>query len=446
MKTPICDFVENYITKKSIRLHVPGHKGNGFLGVEKYDITEIDGADELFLPKGIIKSSEHNASTIFKCPTYYTCEGSSHAIRSMLYLAYLYSKRLDKEFIILSTKNVHKSFLSGVALLRAKVLFIEGENRNNYLDQSLSPNELDNYLEKTKIKPLCLYLTSPNYLGRILDIKGISEVCKKHNILLLVDNAHGGYLHFLKESLHPILLGADMSATSAHKTLPVLTGGAYLQLSEELNEILSGDVNLALTTFGSTSPSYLILQSLDYANSIFNNKYKKKVLETQLLVEDLKNSLEKKGYSLLGNEPFKVVIETKPYGYLGVEIKDLLQKNNIACEFCDNDFLVLMFSTEIKKSAYNKIKKFFYDLPKKLAVKKPIVKPTFNKKVMEIYEAVFAKTEVIPANKSLGRICAEINYSCPPAVPVIICGEVINEETIKRFHYYNIKKIRVVIE
>lgn len=446
MKTPICDFVENYINKKSLRLHTPGHKGNGFLGVEKYDITEIDGADELFLPKGIIKSSEHNATTIFKCPTYYSCEGSSHAIRSMLYLAYLYSKRLDKDFVILSTKNVHKSFLSGVALLRAKINWIEGKNRNNYLDDDISKEEIDIYLEHTKIKPLCLYLTSPNYLGKILDIKGISEVCKKHGVLLLVDNAHGGYLHFLKESLHPIGLGADMCCTSAHKTLPVLTGGAYLQLSEELNEILSGDINLALSMFGSTSPSYLILQSLDYANLIFSKNYKKSVQLTQSLVDDLKKSLIKKGYSLLGNEPFKVVIETKPYGYLGVEIKNLLQENNITCEFCDNDFLVLIFSTEVKKSAFNKIKKFFENLPKKLPIKKPIVKPISHEKSMEIYEAVFAKTEVIPVNKSLGRICAEINYSCPPAVPVIICGEIINEETIKCFHYYNIKKVRVVIQ
>ena len=108
MKTPICDFVKNYVKTNSHRLHVPGHKGKGFLGIESFDVTEIDGADDLYSPSSIIFESENNASKLFNCPTFYTTEGSSHAIRAMVFLVSLYAKRNNKSTTILATRNVHK--------------------------------------------------------------------------------------------------------------------------------------------------------------------------------------------------------------------------------------------------------------------------------------------------------------------------------------------------
>ena len=116
MNKPICEFLEKYNNKNPIRLHVPGHKGKSFLGYEKFDLTEIDGADELYLPTGIIKESQDNASELFGCPTYYTVEGSSHAIRAILYLTKIYAKKRGKNYKILSVRNIHKSFLSACAL------------------------------------------------------------------------------------------------------------------------------------------------------------------------------------------------------------------------------------------------------------------------------------------------------------------------------------------
>ena len=115
MNKPICEFLEKYNTKNAIRLHIPGHKGKSFLGFEKYDLTEIDGADELYLPTGIIKESQDNACKLFGCPTYYTVEGSSHAIRAMLYLTKIYANLHGKKFNVLSVRNVYKSFLSACA-------------------------------------------------------------------------------------------------------------------------------------------------------------------------------------------------------------------------------------------------------------------------------------------------------------------------------------------
>ena len=112
MNTPIFDFVREYEKKKSIRLHMPGHKGNDFLGFEKHDITEIDGADSLFEAEGIIFESEKNAGEIFGCDTFYSCEGSSLCIRAMLYLACAYAVRNNKKPFILAGRNAHKSFFS----------------------------------------------------------------------------------------------------------------------------------------------------------------------------------------------------------------------------------------------------------------------------------------------------------------------------------------------
>ena len=94
MNTPICDFVRKYNENSSLRMHMPGHKGKKFLGFEHLDITEFDGADDLYNPTGIIKQSEDNASKLFGFPTYYSTEGASHCIRAMMYLVLLNAKNL----------------------------------------------------------------------------------------------------------------------------------------------------------------------------------------------------------------------------------------------------------------------------------------------------------------------------------------------------------------
>ena len=121
MNTPIVDFVKNYIDENVSRFHMPGHKGKDVLGFEKYDITEIDGADVLSHAEGIILESEENATKIFDTAhTFYVTEGSTRAISSMLALV----KNNDKKTVILATRNVHKAFVNACALLDYDVRFI----------------------------------------------------------------------------------------------------------------------------------------------------------------------------------------------------------------------------------------------------------------------------------------------------------------------------------
>ena len=228
MDTPICDFVRNYDRKNSLRLHMPGHKGTSFLGMEHLDIAEIDGADSLYEASSIIARSEENASRLFGCKTLYSTEGSSQCIRAMLYLVQLYARQNGQRSRIAAGRNAHKTFLTAAALLDLEVDWLYPKDNTGYLSCHLTAEDISSYLEKAADKPVAIYLTIPDYLGNLVDIAVIAEVCHKNGVLLAVDNAHGAYLKFLPQTQHPMDLGSDLCCDSAHKTLPVLTGGAYL--------------------------------------------------------------------------------------------------------------------------------------------------------------------------------------------------------------------------
>ena len=428
MNTPIFDFVNKYANSNIERLHMPAHKGKNLLGFESFDITEIKGADSLYEASGIIKASEENASLLFGCPTFYSTEGSSLCIRAMLFLA---KKNGVKR--ILAGRNAHKTFINTCALLDLDVEWLYSES---YLSLDIDLNSL----EKAFIdnKPDALFITSPDYLGTIADIKSISEICKKYSVLLLVDCAHGAYLKFLPESLYPTDLGADMCCSSAHKTLPCLTGGAYLHIK---HTYLAKNANDALALFGSTSPSYLILCSLDKVNEYIFNGYKEKLSNYIEKVENLKKKLRANGFSLFENEVLKITICTKTYGYTGEEFSEILRKNNIEPEFCDNDFTVLMLSID---SNLEKIETALLSIKPKtpITVFPPILKKC--EKVLSFKEALFSQSEEINVLDSLGRVLSSVTVGCPPAVPIIMCGEKINKNTIKCFEYYKITKCKVV--
>ena len=441
MKTPICDFVNEYSKSGKMRLHMPGHKGNAVLGVENLDITEIDGADVLYHAHGIIRESEKNASELFgTTKTLYSAEGSSLAIRAMIYLARLCGKKP----LIAAGRNAHKVFMTACALLDTDIAWIYPENSENIISCGITAEYLDGFLCSAEEKPSAVYITSPDYLGNVADIKGVSEVCKKHGVLLLVDNAHGAYLNFLPESMHPISLGADICCDSAHKTLPVLTGGAYLHISKNAPQSVFENAENAMSLFASTSPSYLILQSLDKANAFLAGGYREKLADYIKEVSKLKNKLSSVGYDLIGSEPLKLTIAPKSMGYTGVGLAEILSGNGIECEFADPDFAVMMFTPEIGADCLEKIEKTLISVaPKeKITDSAPVV--TKPEKVMTVREAVLSQSEELDIHECCGRVLATAAVTCPPAVPIAVCGEKINESAVGCFEYYGIERIRVV--
>jgi len=439
MNTPICDFVDRYAESGALRLHMPGHKGAG--DAERSDITEIKGADSLYEADGIIAESERNASELFGCPTFYSTEGSSQCIRAMLYLAVCAggSRR------IIAGRNVHKAFISAAALLDLEVEWLF-DGKGSYLSCLPDADDIERAIISAPQKPSVVYLTSPDYLGNVADIRSAAEVCHRHGVLLLVDNAHGAYLKFLAESRHPIDLGADLCCDSAHKTLPVLTGGAYLHISPERAALFSDKVKSALELFGSTSPSYLILQSLDRANAYLDGGYAERLAAFIPKANDLKARLCGHGFELIGSEPLKLTVASKTYGYTGIELADLLRISAIECEFADPDFLVMMLTPELGDAELSRLESVLCAIHRKSPIASAPPKFIAPQKALSIRDAIFATSEELPVSQCEGRILASLGVSCPPAVPIVVCGERIDRRAIERFAYYGISVCRVVIE
>lgn len=442
MKTPIVSFLKSYQEKSPVRMHMPGHKGAGILGFEGMDLTEIYGADELFAAEGIIKESEQNASSLFGCPTYYSTQGSTLCIQTMCTILCQDAKSKGKKPKILAGRNAHRSFIHAAALLDFEIEWLYGNS--DYLSCKIHAEDLEKAIIESL--PTAVYLTNPDYLGNLLDIQSLASVCKKHNVLLAIDNAHGAYLRFLEQSLHPIDLGADLCCDSAHKTLPVLTGGAYLHLSESLNQVWKNDVKHFMEYFSSTSPSYLIMASLDAANEVLDTTFRNSLSECVRSVASLKNTLVQHGYTILSGEPMKITISTKEFGYTGNEIANLLMECDIYPEFYDSDYIVLMPSPYNTKDDLKRLETCLCGIERKpLLINKP-PKLEQSKKAMNVRQALFSSSITLDVSKSLGQVCSSVTVSCPPAILPVIPGEVISESSIEVMRYYGIETVRVVKE
>jgi len=442
MKTPIVSFLKSYQEKSPVRMHMPGHKGAGILGFEGMDLTEIYGADELFAAEGIIKESEQNASSLFGCPTYYSTQGSTLCIQTMCTILCQDAKSKGKKPKILAGRNAHRSFIHTAALLDFDIAWLYGNS--DYLSCKISTETLEK--EILENNPTAVYLTNPDYLGNLLDIKSLASICKKHDVLLAIDNAHGAYLRFLEPSLHPIDLGADLCCDSAHKTLPVLTGGAYLHLSDSLNQVRASDVKHFMEYFSSTSPSYLIMASLDATNEVLDTTFKKSLSECIQRVDVLKNALIQHGYTILSGEPMKITVSTKKFGYTGNEIANLLMEYDIYPEFYDSDYIVLMPSPYNTKDDLKRLETCLCKIERKSVVFNSFPKLERARKVMNVRQALFAQSTMIEVSKSLGQVCSSVSVSCPPAILPVIPGEVISESSIEVMKYYGIETVRVVKE
>ena len=530
METPICDFVKEYADNGFSRFHMPGHKGRKFIGCEKYDITEIDGADVLSHAEGIIKKSQENAAKLFGSgASFYSTEGSSQCIKTMLAVVFadyrrkLLHEKTDKpanlceaqktdrqeklcenqdtdarsicenEIIekpeaiperayVLAARNVHKSMIDALALLDLDVEFIYPQDADSICVSMVTPADIMEYLEKvsdnTEIKteeikkildiaeikteeveiksdnaerddiklsdterknicgkdnkrnmlPMAVYITSPDYLGNTADIEGISKVCEKYDIPLIVDNAHGAYQAFLDEekygNIHPIKSGAAICCDSAHKTLPVLTGGAYIHVSRKYKERFAPYVASYMTMFGSTSPSYLIMQSLDMCNRYIDEKIRHELSECIGRIEKTKKVLVENNVKLMETEPLKIVIDTAAAGMEGGKLAEELRKYKIECEYADKYFVVLMITPQNDEKDFERLEKWAVKTKYKRVAKKKIEPKKLilhrAERVMSIRKAAFSPYRKIKVSDAGGSICASQTIACPPAIPIAV--------------------------
>ena len=285
-------------------------------------------------------------------------------------------------------------------------------------------------------------MSCPDYLGGLCDIKALAEVCHRHGTLLAVDNAHGAYLHFLENSLHPLDLGADICCDSAHKTLPVLTGGAYLQISKNAPAHFALQAKQALELFGSTSPSYLIMQSLDCCNGYLADSYREKLAKTCRQLSSVRQKLQENGWKLEGTDPLRLTIHA-PDGLSGVELAEQLRQHSIECEYADPEFLVLMATPENSEEDFSRLLSALGENDRPYSEKIPLPMAKADS-ALSIRQALFSPHETISSSDALGRICAAPAVSCPPAIPIAVPGEIIGETALELCRYYGFDHLEVV--
>ena len=464
MNTPICDFLRRYAASDTVRLHMPGHKGRApcgggsaggsagrpsaaapvwSTGAEAYDITEIAGADSLYGADGIIRESERNAGSLFGAETFYSAEGSSLCIRAMLCLVAQYARARGERPRIAAGRNAHRVFIGAAALLDMDVDWLLPPG-STYLGCPVTAQTVRAYLATANPLPTAVYLTSPDYTGRLSDVAGVAAACRERGVLLLVDNAHGAYLKFLPASLHPIDLGADLCCDSAHKTLPALTGAAYLHVSHRAPGLFAARAREALALFGSTSPSYLILASLDALNPYLASGFAADLCRAAERLDGLKRALAELGFATLGEEPLKLTLAPRSLGYTGQGLAAYLEARGLIAEYADPDVTVLMPSVRTDDGELERLKATLLSLPRRAPLPGEPPAVSLPRRVLSPREALLGSTELLPAEQCAGRVAAAVTVGCPPAVPVVMPGERVDASALRCFSYYGIRQCAVV--
>ena len=437
-----------------ISFHMPGHKNNkeffnkylNAIDLIDMDLTEIPGTDNLHEPENIIKQSQIKLSKCYKSlKSYFLVNGSTSGILSMIFAV---TKRNDK---ILINRNAHKSAMNAIILNDLDPIYIIPKiDKENGLILGIDNEELEEILIKEKdIK--VVFLTYPTYEGFCFDIEKTIKIVKKYNKLLVIDEAHGS--HFIMNDEFPmssIDFGADVVVQSAHKNLPAFTQGAYLHVN---NNELVGNVEKYLKIFQSSSPSYLIMSSLDASVDFILKEGKEK---SDILIKNIKSfyeKMKKSNYKLLNMgildnrtvydyDISKIVISPLNIGITGQELEKILRNEyKIQIEYSTYNFCLFIATVFNNKSDFNKLFYSLLDIEKKYKKEKLISKEgLILKKIItkiRIGEIDKYDFELINLEKSLNRISYESVVPYPPGIPLINPGEVITKEALLK-----IKEIR----
>ncbi len=426
-------FLYNYHKNDILRAHMPGHKGKALYPEfgEAYanDITEISGADSLFEAEGILRHAEQQTAQVYQTPECcWSAGGSTLCIQAML------AQMKAEQRTVIAARTVHRAFLNSCVLLDLPVKWVfpaEG----GIISGTYRIQDFETALQNTS-DPACIYVTSPDYAGNLQDIAGLASLCRKYQAKLLVDNAHGAHLAFLEENLHPIALGADFCCDSAHKTLPALTGGAFLHMKQP--ELVM-QMKQHMQIFGSTSPSYLIMQSLEFCTEWLTEQGREAILLCAERVRTLKQKFSGK-YIFLGSDPMHLTILAN--GELFAE-----QLRNcpypVECEYADKTCIVLLLSPVMPEQDFNILKQAL-DFCTPVPAEVPPVLPAPMEQVISLRKAALSPYEIIPVRSAENRICAPVQVPCPPAVPIAVSGEKLSRKWLDFMEFYGLRTIAVV--
>lgn len=440
--------LQNYNDKKVTPLHMPGHKRNielaeylDILGAE-YDFTEIYSMDDLHEPQGIIKACQQNAQEMWGSKhSYFLVNGSTGGILAGIRAC---TKTNDK---VLVARNCHKSVYNAIELCNLKPKYILPDMLEKLpAYSSVKPEAIYNALKESfdgRENISLVILTSPTYEGVISDIKSITEIAHSFGVPVLVDEAHGSHLD-ISESFTKgaIKSGADIVVQSLHKTLPSLTQTAIIHCNS--NIIKPENLQRQLSIFQTSSPSYLLMSSIDSCirfvqeNKSLFNKWHKNLLYFKSKVSDLKK-LSILSYTMPDNyyafDKSKIVISTAGTSINGSQLMNILRTQyNIELEMCSADYAIAMTSLADSKDNLEMLANALIEIDKSVSKAN---RDTFFTAISRlpqaletILDALYSKTEEIELSLSMGKISAEYVWVYPPGIPIITPGERITEDTV----------------
>lgn len=442
MNTPVYNFLKQYAESGTVRAHMPGHKGRlpheALRELSRFDITEIAGADSLFEADGILAEAERNTASLYGSgETCFLTGGSTLGIQTML------ACTCSPGDTVIAARNAHKAFINTCALLGLNVRWILPDCRDSFgVSGTVTPGQIEKALTEGGAK--AVYITSPDYLGFLCDVKAIADICRRYNVPLLVDNAHGAHLKFGQEDRHPVTLGASMCCDSAHKTLPVLTGGAYLHIAKGF-PVSKEQVKEKAALFGSTSPSYLILLSLDLCSQYLSERGHEDFSALHETVNGLWKTAEKAGFSRPDGllDDTKLTLDGAEHALSGEALAAYFRREGIECEYAGERHVVFMLSPQNTSEDIAHFHKVLLHAP---YGKERFDIPDFSLPVcvMPPREAVFAPFECVNLDDACGRTAAQTKITCPPGVPLVVAGEVIAKNVLKFLKNSGITAINVV--
>lgn len=423
-KRPFEKMLQDYANSDAARFHMPGHKGLGLEGtplsaIQGLDITELSFSDNLHSPESSIKALQYRFAKVYgQAGAYLLVNGSTAGVIAML-LAIGDRKR------ILVARNCHRSAVNGLMLANHECVPLFAH------DGIVTAEAVGAALEKHNCD--AALITSPDYYGRCCDTDKIAEVCHRHSAALLVDAAHGAHFAF-SNRLPSVPSKADLWVTSCHKTMCALTQSGVLFMGKD-SLVSPSEVKKALSAIQTTSPSYLLMLSLETALN-FSDFWEKHIERIQGVRKRLHGIAGIRLYD--GDEVFYDTTRLHIGVNDGFAAKKLLEDIGIFVEMADTNSLLLITSPFDKDEWYERLLNALSCLTayNKEACERTILVPSSAADAFSVREAFFAETEAVGLDAAEGRICAESTGIYPPGIALLFPGERITAQALKLLGAY----------
>lgn len=417
-------------------MHMPGHKRNSALAPylrelgAQWDVTEVDGLDDLHHPEGMLQDAMARAAALWGSRrAWFSVNGSTAAL-----LAAIWACTRDGDELILA-RNCHKSVYNGLLLRRLRPVYLTPTALEAGLSGPIEPADVETALSAHPDSPAVL-LTSPTYDGVCSDVTAIAAIVHRHGKVLIVDQAHGahfGFGHDFPDSA--VHQGADLVIHSVHKTLPSLTQTALLHLCSD--RVDAQKLQSAMAIFQSSSPSYLLMASMDGCTDLLIHKGEALFTRWKQALDSFYHRCKALRHLRLFTTPHcdhsKVVISTEHAALTGSQLSDLLRRNHhIELEMSAPRYATALTGLGDTPETLNALANALLQIDSQIAPaqKPPFPLPPIPQSVMTPAQAAdLPGTHVAPAD-AVGRTCLEFVWAYPPGVPLLVPGEVVDEATV----------------